>query len=306
MAEYDAKGLQDKEGNGLNFTPTHFLDAQGNSHSIQVEFGKKQNTLSLEADSADIDDSTTIVKTLDGAKLKTALAVKFWNYIKGKLGFNSTSGKYGIDISGNANTASVATAAGKLSSLSITSSSSNTKQVRLVAGFAESLAAHECITIIIHFFSDGDYSDEAFLKVSFKAGSSANTVGDVYAKWLARTSGIAEDAVTIGAVCSSSASYVNVLYTVPRAYLKMSFSVIDEKGTGWIKYSSNEASTDVAFATIGEATSVLSGYAGKSSFDLVAVSSDNNTNIGGDAHSVDGYHVVVGQTGSAANTIYFF
>lgn len=84
MAEYDAKGLQDKDNNNVNFTPTNFMDAQGNSKSIEVEFGKKQNTLSLEADSADIDDSTTIVKTLDGAKLKTALAVKFWNYIKGK------------------------------------------------------------------------------------------------------------------------------------------------------------------------------------------------------------------------------
>lgn len=83
MAEYDAKGLQDKDDNKLNFTPTNFMDAQGNSKSIEVEFGKKQNTLSVEADSADIDDSTPIVKTLDGAKLKTALAVKFWNYIKG-------------------------------------------------------------------------------------------------------------------------------------------------------------------------------------------------------------------------------
>lgn len=84
MAEYDAKGLQDKDNNKLNFTPTHFMDAQGNSKSIEVEFGKKQSTLSVEADSADIDDSTPIVKTLDGTKLKTSLAVKFWNYIKGK------------------------------------------------------------------------------------------------------------------------------------------------------------------------------------------------------------------------------
>lgn len=84
MAEYDAKGLQDKDNNKLNFTPTHFMDAQGNSKSIEVEFGKKQNTLSVEADSADIDDSTPIIKTLDDTKLKTALAVKFWNYIKGK------------------------------------------------------------------------------------------------------------------------------------------------------------------------------------------------------------------------------
>lgn len=84
MADFDAKKLEDSDGNGLNLTPTHFLDAQGNKHSIEVEFGKKQNTLSVEADSADIDDSTPIIKTLDGTNLKTALAVKFWNYIKGK------------------------------------------------------------------------------------------------------------------------------------------------------------------------------------------------------------------------------
>ena len=72
MAEYDAKGLQDKDNNNLNFTPTHFMDAQGNSKSIEVELGKKQNTLSVEADSADIDDSTPIVKTLDGTKRTTA------------------------------------------------------------------------------------------------------------------------------------------------------------------------------------------------------------------------------------------
>ena len=84
MADFDAKRLQDEGGNNLNFVPTNFMDAQGNSKSIEVEFGKKQNTLSLEADSEDISDNTTIVKNLDGAKLKTALAVKFWNYIKGK------------------------------------------------------------------------------------------------------------------------------------------------------------------------------------------------------------------------------
>lgn len=103
MAEYDAKGLQDKDNNNLNFTPTNFMDAQGNSKSIEVEFGKKQNTLSLEADSADIDDSTTIVKTLDGAKLKTALAVKFWNYIKGKI--SSVLGLTVTNYGGTANTA---------------------------------------------------------------------------------------------------------------------------------------------------------------------------------------------------------
>lgn len=103
MAEYDAKGLQDKDNNKLNFTPTHFMDAQGNSKSIEVELGKKQNTLSVEADSADIDDSTPIVKTLDGAKLKTALAVKFWNYIKGKI--SSVLGLTVTNYGGTANTA---------------------------------------------------------------------------------------------------------------------------------------------------------------------------------------------------------
>lgn len=105
MADFDAKRLQDEGGNNLNFVPTNFMEAQGNSKSIDVEFGKKQNTLSLEADSADISDNTTIVKTLDGVKLKTALAVKFWNYIKGKLGFNSSTNKYGISISGSADSA---------------------------------------------------------------------------------------------------------------------------------------------------------------------------------------------------------
>ena len=103
MAEYDAKGLQDKDNNKLNFTPTHFMDAQGNSKSIEVEFGKKQNTLSVEADSADIDDSTPIVKTLDGTKLKTALAVKLWNYIKGKI--SSVLGLTVTNYGGTANTA---------------------------------------------------------------------------------------------------------------------------------------------------------------------------------------------------------
>lgn len=103
MAEYDAKGLQDKDNNNLNFTPTNFMDAQGNSKSIEVEFGKKQNTLSQEADSKDIDDSTTIVKTLDGAKLKTALAVKFWNYIKDKI--SSVLGLTVTNYGGTANTA---------------------------------------------------------------------------------------------------------------------------------------------------------------------------------------------------------
>ena len=57
MADYDAKGLQDKDNNKLNFTPTHFMDAQGNSKSIDVEFGNKQDlqkTVNLEQSLSDI------------------------------------------------------------------------------------------------------------------------------------------------------------------------------------------------------------------------------------------------------------
>ncbi len=45
MADFDAKKLEDSDGNGLNLTPTHFLDAKDGKHSIEVEFGKKQNRL---------------------------------------------------------------------------------------------------------------------------------------------------------------------------------------------------------------------------------------------------------------------
>lgn len=85
MADYDAKGLQDQDDNNLNFTPTHFMDAQGNSKSIEVEFGKKQNTISAEDDNSDIADNTVLAKTLANNKLKTTLAVRLWNYIKGKI-----------------------------------------------------------------------------------------------------------------------------------------------------------------------------------------------------------------------------
>lgn len=85
MADYDAKGLQDQDDNNLNFTPTHFMDAQGNSKSIEVEFGKKQNTISTEDDNSDIADNTVLAKTLANNKLKTTLAVRLWNYIKGKI-----------------------------------------------------------------------------------------------------------------------------------------------------------------------------------------------------------------------------
>lgn len=102
MAEYDAKGLQDKDNNDVNFTPTHYLDG-GTKKNIAEEIGKKQNTLSVEDDSADIDNSTTIVKTLDGAKLKTALAVKLWDYIKGKI--SSVLGLTVTNYGGTANTA---------------------------------------------------------------------------------------------------------------------------------------------------------------------------------------------------------
>lgn len=85
MADFDAKKLEDSDGNGLNLTPTHFLDAQGGKHSIEVEFGKKQNTISTEDDNSDIADNTVLAKTLANNKLKTTLAVRLWNYIKGKI-----------------------------------------------------------------------------------------------------------------------------------------------------------------------------------------------------------------------------
>lgn len=84
MADFDAKKLEDSDGNGLNLTPTHFLDAQGGKHSIEVEFGKMQNTISTEDDNSDIADNTVLAKTLANNKLKTTLAVRLWNYIKGK------------------------------------------------------------------------------------------------------------------------------------------------------------------------------------------------------------------------------
>jgi hypothetical protein len=85
MVDFDAKKLEDSDGNGLNLTPTHFLDAQGGKHSIEVEFGKKQNTISTEDDNSDIADNTVLAKTLANNKLKTTLAVRLWNYIKGKI-----------------------------------------------------------------------------------------------------------------------------------------------------------------------------------------------------------------------------
>lgn len=105
MSSFDAKGFHDKEDNELRITPTHFLDAQGNPHSIEVEFGKKQNTISTEDDNSDIADNTVLAKTLANNKLKTTLAVRLWNYIKGKLGFNSSTSRYGISISGTASSA---------------------------------------------------------------------------------------------------------------------------------------------------------------------------------------------------------
>jgi hypothetical protein len=85
MADFDAKKLEDSDGNGLNLTPTHFLDAKGGKHSIEVEFGKKQNTISTEDDNSDIADNTVLAKTLANNKLKTTIAVRLWNYIKGKI-----------------------------------------------------------------------------------------------------------------------------------------------------------------------------------------------------------------------------
>lgn len=83
MSEFDGKALADKNGDTLRFTPTHFLD--GNTvKELATEFGKKQDSLSTEADNANIGDSTTFVTTLSGSKLKTTLASKLWTYIKGK------------------------------------------------------------------------------------------------------------------------------------------------------------------------------------------------------------------------------
>ena len=103
MADFDAKKLEDSDGNGLNLTPTHFLDAQGGKHSIEVEFGKKQNTISTEDDNSDIADNTVLAKTLANNKLKTTLAVRLWNYIKDKI--SSVLGLTVTNYGGTANTA---------------------------------------------------------------------------------------------------------------------------------------------------------------------------------------------------------
>ncbi len=184
MAEYDAKGLQDKDNNKLNFTPTHFMDAQGNSKSIEVEFGKKQNTLSVEADSADIDDSTPIVKTLDGTKLKTALAVKFWNYIKGKI--SSVLGLTVTNYGGTANTATnyntssgtIMTALDGKSSTTHTHSVSingSTKTIAASGGTAVDLGTYKVFNYARVFATQTyDANTNRYILLAFKAATYTN------------------------------------------------------------------------------------------------------------------------------------
>lgn len=184
MADYNAKGLQDKDNNNLNFTPTNFMDAQGNSKSIEVEFGKKQNTLSLEADSADIDDSTTIVKTLDGAKLKTALAVKFWNYIKGKI--SSVLGLTVTNYGGTANTATnYNTSSGNIktelegkSSTSHTHSVSingSTKTIAASGGTAVDLGTYKVFKYAkVYATQTYDANTNRYILLAFKAATYTN------------------------------------------------------------------------------------------------------------------------------------
>ena len=102
MAEYDAKGLQDKDNNNVNFTPTHYMKSGGSKESIETALAGKQDSLSTEANDIAVSDGTTFVKTVSGAKLVTTTALKVWTYIKGKLGFDSNTSRYGISISGTA------------------------------------------------------------------------------------------------------------------------------------------------------------------------------------------------------------
>lgn len=184
MAEYDAKGLQDKDDNKLNFTPTHFMDAQGNSKSIEVEFGKKQNALSLEADSADIDYSTPIVKTLDGTKLKTALAVKFWNYIKGNI--SSVLGLTVTNYGGTANTATnyntssgtIKTALEGKSSTTHTHSVSingSTKTIAATGGTAVDLGTYKVFKYAkVYATQTYDANTNRYILLAFKAATYTN------------------------------------------------------------------------------------------------------------------------------------
>lgn len=184
MAEYDAKGLQDKDNNKLNFTPTHFMDAQGNSKSIEVEFGKKQNTLSVEADSADIDESTPIIKTLDGTKLKTALAVKFWNYIKGNI--SSVLGLTVTNYGGTANTATnydtssgtiKTTLEGKSSTTHTHSVSINgsTKTIAASGGTAVDLGTYKVFKYAkVYATQTYDENTNRYILLAFKAATYTN------------------------------------------------------------------------------------------------------------------------------------
>ena len=71
MAEYDAKGLQDKNDNDLNFTPTHYFD--GNTKkNIAEEIGKKQDTLT--AGSGIKIDANNMISAQAGKLHKISLA----------------------------------------------------------------------------------------------------------------------------------------------------------------------------------------------------------------------------------------
>ena len=105
MADFDAKGLQDKDNNNVNFTPTHYMKSGGSKESIETALAGKQDSLSTEANDIAVSDGTTFVKTVSGAKLVTTTALKVWTYIKGKLGFDSNTSRYGISISGTASSA---------------------------------------------------------------------------------------------------------------------------------------------------------------------------------------------------------
>ena len=107
MAEYDAKGLQDKDNNNVNFTPTHYMKSGGSKESIETALAGKQDSLSTEANDIAVSDDTTFVKTVSGAKLVTTTALKVWTYIKGKI--SSVLGLTETNYGGNAATATTAT-----------------------------------------------------------------------------------------------------------------------------------------------------------------------------------------------------
>lgn len=75
MAEYDAKGLQDKDNNDVNFTPTHYMKSSGSTESIETALAE------------------CIKKSIVEGLVKNDGSVMI-----------STGGGYPINISGNADT----------------------------------------------------------------------------------------------------------------------------------------------------------------------------------------------------------